>query len=325
MKNLFKNLLLITLILVLPFLTGCQNKKEKIEENESGIKEETQAAVTPLFYKITSDKSDAAIYLLGSIHVADDSIYPLSDNIMLGYSSSDYLAVEVDIVEINTNLRLQMQMAQKMLYKDGSKIKDHLGEDLYNQMVDFLREKNSYMSIYDKYKPAFFESLLESAMYKDACMDANNGIDMHFLNLAKEEGKEILEVETLEFQYDLLTSNPIELDKLIITDYIVNYDKNISEIKDLYLTWKQGNIAEIEKQIDTLNIEGLTNEEIELINAYNQTLIIDRNYGMANTLEQYMSENKNVFCVVGLAHIVGDEGIAKLMKEKGYTVEKVEY
>ena len=97
-------------------------------------------------------------------------------------------------------MNLQISLAQKMLYTDGTTIKDHIGEELYDKMVAKLKEKGSYNSMYDNYKPAFFESLFENAIIVDANMDANAGIDMHFLKLAKSEQKDILEIETAESQ-----------------------------------------------------------------------------------------------------------------------------
>lgn len=319
MKKMFKDLFKISLVMfILIFtLTGCKSKKQ--DETTNTI------SVTPIFYKITKNDIDTTLYLLGSIHAADDSIYPLNNKIISAYNESDYLAVELDAVKVNSSYSLQMKMAKMLLYEDGIKIKDELGEELYTQMIEILQEKDLYMSIYDVYKPAFFQSLLENAISKDAGLDAEKGVDMYFIKLAKEDEKEILEVESLEIQCNLLTSNPIELDRIIISDYVKNYDKNISEIKNLYSVWKQGNESEAEKLLNAIDTEELTEEEIKLVEEYNQRLINNRNYYMTDILEQYMNEGKNVFCTVGLGHVIGEEGIVKLMEKKGYNVEKIKY
>ena len=314
MKKIFKvSIILFVLIFT---LTGCKSKTQE-ETNNTGA--------TPIFYKITKEDTDATVYLLGSIHVADESIYPLNNKIMNAYNSSDYLAVELDIDKISSNYLLQMEITNILLNEDGRKIKDDLGEDLYNQMIELLKGKASYMSAFDIYKPAFFESLLENAIAEDAKLNPDYGIDLHFLKLAKEENKEILEIETIELQCNLLVSKPIELDRLIISDYVINYDKNVSGMKKMYSMWKQGNKSEFEKQINTIDKEGLKDDEIEMVETYNKRLITDRNYCMVDSLQQNLSENKNVFCVVGLGHVIGDEGIAKLMEKNGYKIERIEY
>ena len=298
MKKILKNLSLIVIVLTL-FLAGCQ-KKEVVKDDKTNVEN-----TTPLFYRISKEDSDINIYLLGSIHAADKGIYPLNDTIMSSYNKSDYLAVEVDTVALTSDFDLQVSLAQKMLYTDGTTIKDHIGEELYTKMVAKLKEKGSYNSMYDNYKPAFFESLFENAIIVDADMDANAGIDMHFLKLAKKENKNILEIETAASQYDLLLNNPIELDKMMLEGYVESYDESISEMKDLYNAWKKGDANELEQKLMSTSSEGLSQTEIEMIENYNNTLINKRNYIMTDALEKYYAEEKNVFCVVGVGHVVG--------------------
>ena len=317
MKKLSKFLILSIFILTL-FLSGC-NKTNNADD------EPLELTSNPLFYKISKGDSDVNIYLLGSIHAADDTAYPLNDIITKAFNKSDYLAVEVDIVALEKDLNRSIALAQKLLYTDGTTIKDYLNSELYNEMIEILKEKKLYNKIYDNYKPAFFESLFENAIIMDANLDARKGIDNYFLNLAKDNNKEILEIETAEFQYDLLLNNPLDLDELTISSYVFDYDSNVLELKELYDAWKNGDITKLEKSLEIVASEEMTEEEINLLEQYNQSLITDRNYGMVEKLDEYFNENKNVFCVVGVGHVIGDKGIVELMRKKGYTVDLVKW
>ncbi len=262
MKKILKNLSLIVIVLTL-FLAGCQ-KKEVVKDDKTNVEN-----TTPLFYRISKEDSDINIYLLGSIHAADKGIYPLNDTIMSSYNKSDYLAVEVDTVALTSDFDLQVSLAQKMLYTDGTTIKDHIGEEF------------------------------------------------------KKENKNILDIETAASQYVLLLNNPIELDKMMLEGYVESYDESISEMKDLYNAWKKGDANELEQKLMPTSSEGLSQTEIEMIENYNNTLINKRNYIMTDALEKYYAEEKNVFCVVGVGHVVGDQGIIFLMEQRGYNVEKL--
>ncbi len=304
-----KSIFLIITIFTLIVFSACGKKEIVKEDNE----------ITPLFYKI-SDKNNTTIYLLGSIHAADDTIYPLNDTIMNSFNDSDYLAVEVDTLSLQNNFDLSLKLAEKMMYNDSTTIKNHIGDELYNKMVNFLKEKKSYSSLYDNYKPVFFESLFENLIINDAMLKSESGIDMYFLSLASENNKKILEVESAEFQYNLLLNTPLELDKIMIEEYIDNYDLNVSQMKDLYELWKKGDKEQLENILINSESQNVTEEEKKLMENYNQSLIIDRNYGMANVLENYFEKKQNVFCVVGLGHVIGDEGIINLLQKRGYDV-----
>lgn len=307
-----KSIFLIITIFTLIVFPACGKKEIVKEDNE----------ITPLFYKI-SDKNNTTIYLLGSIHAADDTIYPLNDTIMNSFNDSDYLAVEVDTLSLQNNFDLSLKLAEKMMYNDSTTIKNHIGDELYNKMVNFLKEKKSYSSLYDNYKPVFFESLFENLIINDAKLKSESGIDTYFLSLASENNKKILEVESAEFQYNLLLNTPLELDKIMIEEYIDNYDLNVSQMKDLYELWKKGDKEQLENILINSESQNATEEEKKLMENYNQSLIIDRNYGMANVLENYFEKKQNVFCVVGLGHVIGDEGIINLLQKRGYDVAQL--
>ena len=52
-------------------------------------------------------------------------------------------------------------------------------------------------------------------------------------------------------------------------------------------------------------------------------LLDDRNKGMASKIEGYLKTKETYFVVVGAGHLVGDKGIIKMLKERGYSVEQL--
>jgi uncharacterized protein YbaP (TraB family) len=52
-------------------------------------------------------------------------------------------------------------------------------------------------------------------------------------------------------------------------------------------------------------------------------LLTDRNYKMAGKIEQYLTTDNTYFVVVGAGHLVGDEGIVRLLQTKGYKTRQL--
>jgi uncharacterized protein YbaP (TraB family) len=52
-------------------------------------------------------------------------------------------------------------------------------------------------------------------------------------------------------------------------------------------------------------------------------LLDDRNVTMAIKLDEYLKGKEPIFVVVGAAHIIGDKGLAKMLRDKGYKVDQV--
>ena len=313
------SVLLGIIIIIVGYFLYTRNNNYKIEDN---IKEE----IHPLLYEVTKDGMSNKIYLFGSIHAANINELKFPDYIIDSYNKSNNLACEFNIVDYQSNQEKVMLDAAKMLYQDGTTIKDYLSNSTYEKLINFLNEKNFYMNLYEYYKPYFFQSLLTALIANDAKINTQTGIDEYFIKKAINDKKNILEVETSEFQTDLLLSFPDSLYELIINESIDNYDEEVKNLKSLYTAWKMGNIDELLKTADEdLEIKDTyTKEQINLINDYNKKLIDDRNTEMTKKVVEYYNNNQNTFFMVGVYHIIGDNGIAKQLENEGYTIKQIQ-
>jgi uncharacterized protein YbaP (TraB family) len=52
-------------------------------------------------------------------------------------------------------------------------------------------------------------------------------------------------------------------------------------------------------------------------------LLDDRNVMMTGKMEEYLKGKDLIFVVVGAAHIAGEKGVAKQLRDKGYKVDQV--
>lgn len=304
-----KKLKYLMLLLVFSFMiVGC-NKQQEVKPKSTS---------TPLLLEVTKEGVKNKLYLFGSIHVAEESMYPLPDYVMNAYKKSNVIAVEFDLVEYTKDLSSQMELLSKFVLVDGTKVNDYIEEEDYNKAVEILKNAGLYSSVFDVYNPMFWVSLIESATIVDANLDEKYGIDNYFLNLSKEDGKEIMELESAEYQYNMLLSFDYDTQVYLLKQGIHDYNDSRDAMKKLYELYKKGNKAELEKSVFETE-----DESDPYIKEYNNKLITVRNKNMAESLEEVFEEGKDIFCTVGLAHIIGEGGIADLLEQQGYTVKIV--
>jgi len=302
---------------------------EKIVEKKKDKEEEEEA--TPLLYKVTKDGSNNVIYLFGSIHVADNRAYPMREEIEKAYEDSDYLAVEFDLVAYAKDINKQTEDLKMLVYDNGDTIANHLSKETYDLVVDYLTKNKLYNKVYDMYKPALFYSLVTQVSTTKSGLDANKGIDMYFLNKAHNDGKSILEIESSSYQYALLASFSDKLYDILLTSLISAEKISTASLKNLYEAWLEGNEEKIAEnvnsdEVDTSLLENLGYSDVASeLNTFSKKLINERNAEMFKKVEEYFKDNKKTLVVVGAGHIVGDTGLAKNFKEKGYKVELIEY
>lgn len=305
---------------------GKEEDKEEKEEKKDKQKEQ----ITPLMYKVTKEGSDNVMYLFGSMHTVNFDDFDLPKYVMDAYKESDYLAVEVDINKYMEDEEKIQQLAMDMMYMDGTTIKDHIDEELYTKIINFLKEKKLYNQAYESFKLYGIESLITSQVTKDAGLNENDGIDTYLLDLAKKENKEILEVETFDFQMKLLFEAPDKYYEISILSSIDEYEKSVNSLKELYSAWKKGDVEALEKltkgdEVTEEDIEKykLTQEEMKEIETFSNAMLKDQNVGMKNKFNEYFNGNKKVFYMVGAAHLIGDDGLASLLEKEGYKVTRV--
>lgn len=314
-------------VLVLCFcLFGC-NSVKTAEPEQTTEPETTKAPVMvypegPILYKATDADGDA-VWLFGSIHVGKPDFYPLPDYVTQAFAESEALAVEVNINEVDTAASLMT--TAKLIYKDFSKISDHIDAETYSQAVKYLTDAGLYSSMLDFCKPVMWSSMIELIAAEKAGADTTLGIDMHLLTEADKAGKEILEIETAESQTDMLASFSDELQEYMLKSTLAlveQGDETAEGFDELMNLWQSGDEESFEAYLAGGDASSMSEEEKRLNDEYNKKMLTDRNILMADFAEGILEEGRTVFICVGAAHVIGEGGIADLLSERGYTVER---
>lgn len=142
--------------------------------------------------------------------------------------------------------------------------------------------------------------------------EASAGVDLYFIQKAIERKLPVIELESYESQLGMFNDFSKELQEKTLKATLDNFDVLDDSVNQMAEMWKTGN----DEQLLELTNSFSDDEE------YNKTMLIDRNVGMADKIDGYLRNGKGeeYFIVVGAAHYLGDHGIVKLLKDKGYTV-----
>lgn len=289
-----------------------------VECTKKEVERAPESTSTPLLLEVIKEGMDNKLYLFGSIHAGEKTMYPLPNYIINAYKESDILAVEFDLVEYSSDIANQMELLSKFIIPDGKKITDYVDEKTYHSGVSILENLGLYSPMYDSYSPIMWQTLIETAAMEEVNLSSAYGIDTYMLELAKEDGKKILELESAEYQYNVLLGFDEETQIYLLKQSIEEYENSKENLKELYELYQKGNKEELEKLV--FQSEEEPNQyEIE----YNEKLVTIRNNNMTDLLEKNFQEGKNVFCTVGLAHIIGKGGMIDQFEQRGYTVRVV--
>lgn len=133
-------------------------------------------------------------------------------------------------------------------------------------------------------------------------------LDAYFQQYCHNAGKEFLALESVDYQMDAFN------DAIETTDFEEgNYQALLSSRDDMIDLYVKGDIHGINEFVKS----GLS----FMPDSY-QSLIVDRNRGMVEKLDQHLRE-RAIFCAIGAGHLAGEEGVLNLLRKKGYKVRRV--
>lgn len=299
---------LITLILLFSLVFPCYSCAAPDTSDEENGKS--------FIWKITSDNSH--VYLLGSIHIASPDIYPLDSDIENAFQDSDKLVVEINIKEVGP-ITSMLLLEKYGTYPPGEGLKQNLDEDLYERLETSFQEMGISLSAYDDYRPWIIVTMMEGMIITDQDYSAEYGIDIHFMEKAADRNMEIVELETVEYQFEIMSGIPDELMIKVLEMSLEGPDMDdyIDIVGFMLALWEKGNAEGIEEVL----FEDL--EEEPALAPYYDVMFNQRNHNMQAKIEEYLADEYVYFIVVGAGHLVGEEGLVNLLDEAGYEVEQL--
>jgi uncharacterized protein YbaP (TraB family) len=264
---------------------------------------------------VEGDSDAATVYLMGSIHFADKSFYPLRKEIVQAFDQSDYLAVELDINKVKPETYNNI-LLKKGIYKDGKTVEDVLTKETLSQLRERLTKLNVSYDAVKNYKPGMLVLTLSAIQVTQMGFQPDLGIDAYFLNKAAQQtGKQIIELETLAQQLDLFIDIPDS--ELLLKESLYSLDESEVLMADMVRLWKQGD----ETKMNTLLFEDSLDDFPEFNKIYD-SLFYARNNKMTVKINDMLKQQGSYFVVVGSGHLIGEKGIVNALKEKGYDVER---
>ena len=166
---------------------------------EAPAKTAPKAAKEPskgLFWEAKGKKG--TVYLLGSIHMADKSVYPLAPAIEKAFDSSSALAVEADIGGAKADM--QAKLMSMGVYTKGETLKKNVSAETYEEVEKQGTALGLPAGTLNAFKPWMAALTITALAAQKAGLNPELGLDMHFLNAAHSSGKKIIELEGVEAQ-----------------------------------------------------------------------------------------------------------------------------
>jgi uncharacterized protein YbaP (TraB family) len=277
----------------------------------AGALEQSSAQTRNFIWK--ASKGPNVVYLVGSVHLLSKDYYPLSPALDAAFKECDLLVEELDLGEMGA-VDSQFKILTKGLLPPGTTLDKVISQQTFALVSQRLIALGVPLEPLKLFKPWALALTILGLEWQAAGFDAALGLDKHFFDRAKAEGKRIEGLETVDFQISFFDEMSMEEQDRMLSSTLKELETEKTSVMTLANAWKAGDAPTVERIV----LHELRNEP-----RMYQRLLVDRNRAWLPKIDALFARSGRAFVVVGAAHLVGPDGLLALLKAKGYAVEQL--
>lgn len=274
-------------------------------------KELPEQTTKSFLWEVKTDTATA--YILGSIHFANSSLYPLAQTIEDAFKDASTLVLELNPLTVDEH-KMQAIVVEKGIYSGGDTIVNHISPELFSRLEKHLADNDLPLQGFLNMKPGMLGIALSTVQLLKLGYNPTEGIDIYFARNAM-NSKSVVELETMEEQLSLMFDMP---DGDLMLEYTL---KDLENVEKLYTSitneWKNGD----PEAMDNLLLKQF--DKYPELKPVIKRLFDDRNVKMTAKIRELLKTDQKYFVVVGAGHLVGEKGIIQLLKNEGYAVRQL--
>jgi uncharacterized protein len=252
-------------------------------------------------------------YLFGSIHFLKKEFYPLPAPIEDAYKRSQVVVFEANLEEMQSPAA-QLKMLQQGKYPEGQTLKQNVSRETYAKLEAYLSDALGSAALFDELKPWMVAVALLGIELQKLGFNPEEGVDKYFFDKAKQDRKQIVPLETIDFQLGLFAELSKDEEDAMLKETLQEISSFKGILGQLTDAWKTG---------DTKKLDELIVEAMRQYPQIHKKLLLDRNKEWSAKIEKLLAEGKSVFMVVGAAHLIGKDSVVDLLSKKGLKVAQL--
>lgn len=253
------------------------------------------------------------IYLLGSIHLLREQDYPIPSAIYDAYENAEILIMELDMDDMDP-AEGQVLTKELGMIQDDRTLSDLMGSELYGEAETLAAAAQIPIALLAKSEPWYAAMTVEIMLLMRMGFNPQYGIETHFMNLAADDGKEILGFETMRQQLELLDGLSPEVQRDMLIQALAEGIELHALMDPMIDAWSKGDVTFIADNLLA---------DIEDYPEINQAIVVDRNIDWTNQIVDLLNDNEDYLVIVGTLHLVGDQGVPNLLQSRDYEVKQL--
>jgi uncharacterized protein YbaP (TraB family) len=247
-------------------------------------------------------------YLFGTIHSEDPAVLDLAAPVKKAFASSGRV-----LLEILPDKEAMLSSSTAMLMMDGRLLSDLVGKSLYGKALKAMQTRDIPEVMLERMKPWAVAVTLSMPKPQTGIV-----LDMTLYQSALEQNKQVFGLETVMEQLGIFDNMPLRDQIVFLEDTVTQLDQVEEVYNKLLAAYKQRDLS----AMHAISDEAMSQGDQALARKFEKTLIDDRNHRMLERMEQHLGKG-GTFVAVGALHLPGEQGLIRLLRQKGYQLEAI--
>ncbi|MPS63591.1 MAG: TraB/GumN family protein [Chryseobacterium sp.] len=265
------------------------------------INAQNRESENSILWEVTGNGLSKSSYITGTFHIMCSKDFEMKPKVLKALEKSESF-----VMEINYTDPKEMTALQKM-FKSDRKLSDQLSPNEANELDKILTDYGTNLKNMDSSSSQALYALISMKAVPCPPFEIKS-YELELMQIALKNKKKISGLEKVE---DQLTS----INKAYELKDVIQQLKMGKE----YETLLQRMITAFKKE-DLQTVNDLFKNDKFMNRKQEKAMLTDRNKNWAEKMPEMMEKESSLFAVGG-AHLMGDNGIIKLLRAKGYTVK----
>lgn len=274
---------------------------------------QAQPAKRGFLYEVR--KGGQAALLMGTIHVGRPEFYPLPPAMLARLEKADAIVLEADVTDAANAMKMTQQYA---VYGPGEPGLDTRIAAPLKARIEAIAARNQLdPTPLWRMKPWMLGNVLALFEAAQAGYMPAMSVEAYLVRLARQGGKPVLELESMQQQFELFERAPFTTQVAFLEDAVKAVETNAArrEINRVAQAWETGDAAALDRLLTEMRAQTTPGARFTV-----ETILLGRHPAMVRKMESMMADGRLYVFAVGSLHLPGPDGLVALLRARGYTV-----
>ncbi|MGB7318018.1 MAG: TraB/GumN family protein [Planktotalea sp.] len=274
-------------------------------------------------------RNSKVIHLIGTIHLSDARLGPITERLQGVVESSQALLLEMSPKEEEA-LKADMASRPELLFLQDQTLPELMEEADWQELSEAVHERGVPPMLASRFQPWYLSMMLAipPCLTAELHAEGNKGLDHRLRDIALAAGVPMQGMEPHDTLFRLFNDEPLakQIDLMLLS--LETADQSLDQLATVKAAYYEQNHAEAWEMSRraVMQIEGRSQDELRaLFSEWEEDLLILRNQAWIPVILEALDGNRQITVAAGAGHLGGAKGILALLKAEGFSLERLPF